>query len=327
MGFFGLMNGKCYCAPYYKAEAGDSSQCDSACPGDNTLMCGGASKSNVFAMHNCDSTQADLTAAETKATTLAGDMKSQAKTASDLSKDMQKAGASLQKSFGNVGDTAASGLMQKAKEFAGKIEAQVDKVQGLESELKELSKQAKAIKDFKDPAEVTEAESIMSNIDKTTAEGTLELSTLEEMIELASPKDDTEKAAEEYFPVMYFVDKKYEEVPTTCGGDLVNDPIINESPDGCASSCNANFQSCVGFSYFGPEKLCFLFSELDTAFYYTGCKGSFLQQSHRNKATAIPPVTCYAKVSKFEGTTLKPDPSGKCKQCLRKATKADRCYK
>jgi len=58
MGFFGLTNGRhCYCAPYYKAMASDSSQCDATCPGDSTLMCGGKSKSSIFTMHMCASTK------------------------------------------------------------------------------------------------------------------------------------------------------------------------------------------------------------------------------------------------------------------------------
>merc|ERR1719420_2058602 len=96
MGFFGLINGRnCYCAPYYRQMAGDSSQCDAQCPGDNTVMCGGKSKSSVFALHNCESTERDLKAIDKAA-----------KTAAKLSKDMQKGAASLQKAFGNVGDAA-----------------------------------------------------------------------------------------------------------------------------------------------------------------------------------------------------------------------------
>merc|ERR1719265_2053047 len=115
MGFFGLMNGRnCYCAPYYRQMAGDSSQCDASCPGDNTLMCGGKSKSSIFALHNCESTERDLKASDATATELAADMDKNAKTAAGLSKDMQKAAAALQKAFGAVGDSGATGLMQKA---------------------------------------------------------------------------------------------------------------------------------------------------------------------------------------------------------------------
>merc|ERR1719410_1786471 len=37
-------------------------------------------------------------------------------------------------------------------------------------------------------------------------------------------------------------------------------------------------------------------------------------------------VYCMAKFSVFEGINLKPDPSGKCKLCLKELSKADRCY-
>jgi len=325
MGFFGIMNGRgCYCAPYYRQMAGDSSQCDAPCPGDNSIMCGGKSKSSVFALHNCESTERDLKASDSKAAELAGTMDSNVKDAVKASKDMQKAAAALQKSFGGVGDSGATGLMQKAKQSAGKLVHSAEDVEELSKELKELSKKAKAIKNFKDSAEVTEAERIMENVDASVAKSSAANAKLESQIELANPSPDTKGAAEEYFPIMYFVDKKYESVPSTCSGDAVAEPIVGESPDGCASACNRNFQTCVGFSYFAPEKLCFLFSKFSTAFYYTGCgKAAFLQGGKAKPAD----VTCYAKLSRFEGTSLKPDGSGKCKECLRKATKADRCYK
>jgi hypothetical protein len=37
------------------------------------------------------------------------------------------------------------------------------------------------------------------------------------------------------------------------------------------------------------------------------------------------PFTCVVKFANFNGQTLKPDPSGKCKECLKEAKKADRC--
>jgi len=330
MGFFGLTNGRnCYCEPYYKQMAGDSSQCDAVCPGDNTMMCGGQAKSSVFALHNCESTQADLGESDGKATELAAEMDAKVKKATDLSKDMQKGAAALQKSFGGVGDAAAARLMQAAKESAGKLEHGAEDVDTLSTELKDLSKKAKGISNFKDAAEVTEAERIMENIDASVAKAAAATALLDKRIALASPTNDKEGSAKEYYPIMYFVDKKYSTMPSTCGGALVNHPIVGESADGCASACNDNFQTCVGFSYFAPEKLCFLFSKISTAFYYTGCKALIQQPAFLQQGTskANPDVTCYAKLSKFEGTSLKPDGSGKCKQCLRKATKANRCFK
>ena len=49
--FFGLNMGRdCYCTPYFKPVAGDSSNCDAVCEGDPTLMCGGDMKSSVFSI-------------------------------------------------------------------------------------------------------------------------------------------------------------------------------------------------------------------------------------------------------------------------------------
>jgi len=399
MGFFGLTNGRnCYCAPYYKQMAGDSSQCDAICPGDNTMMCGGKSKSSIFSLHNCDSTKGDLADADKSADTLAKTMDKNTAKAKSLSDDMQKNAAALQKSFGAVGDSGATGLMQAAKVAAGKLVEAAKGVDAISKELKGHSGDAKKITDFKDAKEVTEAERIMERVAATVAKGAAANAALEKLIALASPSPDDKNSANEYMNVMHFVDSKYETNPSTCSGDAVNDPITGESVDGCASACNANFQKCVGFQYFADEKLCFLFSNFNTATYYTGCK-SFLQKSsgasicasgegktcscdgdvffgrkfkkgkpgsgdlssldqiksegNYNKKLIFgsikcsvkelgpdpkldyykhcfcekkAKVACYAKLSKFEGTTLKPDGSGKCKECFKKATKADRCW-
>merc|ERR1719463_382393 len=122
MGFFGIVNGRgCYCTPYFTAMESDSSQCDAVCEGDNTLMCGGKSKSSVFAMHMCDSTADDLSARSGAAGSLAATMNGKVKDAKGYSKDMQSLGEALQTSFGAVGDSGATGLAQKAKVFAGEL--------------------------------------------------------------------------------------------------------------------------------------------------------------------------------------------------------------
>merc|ERR1719326_715329 len=122
MGFFGIVNGRgCYCTPYFSAMASDSSQCDAVCEGDNALICGGKSKSSVFAMHMCDSTEDDLGLATDKASDLKSSLDDKTKEAKGLAGDMQALGADLQKSFGAVGDSGASGLAQNAKVFAGTL--------------------------------------------------------------------------------------------------------------------------------------------------------------------------------------------------------------
>merc|ERR1719389_1422512 len=82
MGFFGIVNGRgCYCTPFFKPMESDSTQCDAVCEGDNTLMCGGKSKSSVFAMHMCASTGDDLSARSGAAGSLAADMNGKVKAA------------------------------------------------------------------------------------------------------------------------------------------------------------------------------------------------------------------------------------------------------
>merc|ERR1719326_1240211 len=80
MGFFGIVNGRgCYCTPYFTPMESDSSQCDANCDGDNTLMCGGKSKSSIFAMHMCDSTEDDLMARVESASELESDLSAMVK--------------------------------------------------------------------------------------------------------------------------------------------------------------------------------------------------------------------------------------------------------
>eukprot|EP00747_Dinoflagellata_sp_TGD_P159607 gnl/TRDRNA2_/TRDRNA2_177906_c4_seq1.p1 gnl/TRDRNA2_/TRDRNA2_177906_c4~~gnl/TRDRNA2_/TRDRNA2_177906_c4_seq1.p1 ORF type:complete len:132 (-),score=42.99 gnl/TRDRNA2_/TRDRNA2_177906_c4_seq1:71-466(-) len=130
---------------------------------------------------------------------------------------------------------------------------------------------------------------------------------------------------------MHFIDKKYVETPTTCFGDTVGTPIVGKSMDACAAACDSHMSDCVGFSYFGSEEeepLCFLLSKFKSAVYYKGCdeeekKEMFLQTKKTRKG---PEVKCVAKLIEFEGQTLKPDGSGKCKACLKKLVDADRCF-
>jgi len=141
---------------------------------------------------------------------------------------------------------------------------------------------------------------------------------------------------DQYYPAMYFVDKDYENVPATCSGPLAAKPIVSGSKDACASACDLNIHTCVGFQYFksNGKELCFLLSGFNTGSYYTGCGKSFLQEKSKSflladthDAKKAPyEAGCYAKLSKFVGTTLEPNPSGKCDQCFKELTKADRCF-
>ncbi len=103
--------------------------------------------------------------------------------------------------------------------------------------------------------------------------------------------------------------------------------------DACAGACDAHIHDCVGYQFFDLGKgvsTCTMLSNFKTGFYYTGCgdvKKSFLQTGADQKLQTAPfTAKCYAKLSKYEGTSLKPNPNGKCEQCFKELTKADRCY-
>lgn len=164
-----------------------------------------------------------------------------------------------------------------------------------------------------------------------------------ELCVTAEKKDQGDRGLQ-YYPIMYFVDKEFVNVPQTCNGDLIGSPIYFKNYHGCAAACDADNQNCVGFAYFptgdSEPNLCFLFSKFTSVQYYTGCdedavvtkkkSSSFLQmdsnstQPIREEPTG---AVCAAKLSKFVGTNLKPDPSGKNDFKLKELTKADRCYK
>merc|ERR1719217_945210 len=139
MGFFGIVNGRgCYCTPYFKPMESDSSQCDSVCEGDKTQMCGGVSKSSIFAMHMCDSTKDDLSTRSGTASSLKADIDAKVKAAEGLSKTLQGAGEMIQKAFGQVGDSSATGLAQAMKVSAGQLEHKAEDADAAEAVSDEL---------------------------------------------------------------------------------------------------------------------------------------------------------------------------------------------
>jgi hypothetical protein len=318
--FFGIVNGRnCYCAPYFKPMAGDSSDCDAVCEGEPAAMCGGKTKSSIFGMHMCASTESDLAEAASKAGDLSAELEEKAADGAKAAGAMQNAGDAGQKLFGSDGNPGASNLHQNAKVFAGKLEHASAAVADAHAALKEGQASSKKLKKFSDPSVLSEAEALMESFDKDGAKAEEVAETLDELLAAGTPQGDAGDAAAQYYNVMYFVDQKLKDAPSTCTGDAAAEPMVGASMDECAAHCDAQgVGSCVGFSRFntGEHSLCFFFKNFKTAVYYTGCKDDAKQE-----------VQCVAKLSEYEGTTLKPDKSGKCKQCLKEAKKADRCYK
>merc|ERR1719197_416849 len=165
----------------------------------------------------------------------------------------------------------------------------------------------------------------MEDMTEAIAEGKESAATLESMTNKASPLAAAKGAADQYYSIMYFVDRAYVDMPSTCSGEPVGKPIVGKSMDDCAAACDADVHSCAGFSYFGngKEPLCFLFSDFKSAVYYKGCdKSAMLLQNKKSKQT--PSVACLAKLTEFNGLSMKPDKSGKCKHCLKTLVDADR---
>jgi len=240
MGFFGIVNGRdCYCTPYYKPMESGSSNCDATCEGEATLFCGGKEKSTVFSMHMCADTAQDLSDAAGKAGAMKSDLSNDAGDVKKLSEGMQNSAAKLQASFGQVGDSATTNLLQSAKVFAGDLLHSAEDAEKIATKLGDLEADAKKIKAFTDPKDVTKAERIMEDIDATVAKGKKADEELADLRELANVSNPSAGAGKQYYPVMYFVDKEFDSVPSTCGGETMQKPMLAESADDCAHACDA----------------------------------------------------------------------------------------
>lgn len=368
MNFFGINNGReCYCATYYQAMADDSSLCDAPCDGNPGTMCGGKSKSSIFGMHACDNTASQLAATEGEMSELEGEMMGLQGDVSTASAGMQSAAVAWQKMFSLAGDMGASDLMQTAKEFAGEMEQAAGAASRLSKTMGDLSESVTGTKetDLTNSAAMIEADTLLQDMGEATTQGAAATEVLEQLLARASPNiTGAANASSNYYPLMYFVDKSFVSVPSTCTGTVAEKPMIG-TMDSCARACDADVHECVGFSYFPAAGdltdagLCFLMSKFRTVKYWAGCSnsteqaeaadgagGSFVQdegssfslfdveflqlaslQGHSVKTSlGRSAVKCVVKFAEVEGDTLKPDPSGKCSLCLAEATKADRCF-
>jgi len=325
MNFFGINNGnQCYCMTYYQPMADDNSMCDMPCDGNPGAMCGGKSKSSVFGMHACDNTASELGTTEGKMSELDSEMMSLEAMTSQAASDMQTMAADWQTLLGNAGDSGAADLMQAAKEFAGKLEQAASAAKKVDETVGSLKASAASLQDadLTSSAAMTDAEQVLQDMEEATTQGAAAMQELESLHAQASPNITGQlNASQQYYPIMYFVDKEYDSVPSTCTGTAAATPMVG-SFESCAAACNADIHDCVGFSYFPgtgdlvDTGLCFTMSKVQAVLYWTGCDD---EVSSGN-------VKCVVKFAKFEGDSLKPDPSGKCSVCLEEASAADRCF-
>jgi len=340
MMFFGLAHGRdCYCEPYYEMMAGDSSQCDAVCDGEPTAMCGGMKKSSIFAMHLCADTAQNLNSAMDKAGTLMTHMSGVLADAHRYTAGLDDSATTIQQSMGAAGDPEASNLMQWAKGAAGDLEKKAAALDKVVEELKADLAAAQGLTggNMDDPETAANAEKVTSKIEVETANGEAAAEEVEGALSGLTAGEEIDAASAtaslgQYKTMPYFVDKEFEDAPSTCGGTPISSPVVGLSKGGCAAACDGKVGECVGFSYFGNAEpsVCILLSKFTSTTYYTGCGDSFVQKAPSflqllsRKSSCS--VKCYVKFSRFEGVSLAPDPSGKCTMCLKTATKAERCF-
>jgi len=286
MHFFGITNGRdCYCTPYYRQIASDSSSCDAVCDGNPTTMCGGKTKSSIFEMHACNDAQGKLAAAGQEADVAKTKLGAVAGEVLEKAVQMQTTAANLQPELGKVGDSAATGHLQMAKVFAGKLGHTAQAGLKLMRDLEAMKE--KAMSGGFGPMTTFLAEKITADMTALVTKANAASEELAELQKQAVPPRGPD-SAELYYPVMYFVDKDYKDAPSTCGGKSLGQPIVS-GYSGCAGACEAAAGKCKGFSYM-EGGLCFLLSEVSSATYYTGCdkaeeppkSAAFLQKAQEN---------------------------------------------
>jgi len=308
MSSFGIAHGRdCYCAPYFKQIAGDDSMCDNVCEGNAAQMCGGSSKSSIFQMHECadgaDAFTAAYDAAEQAHIVLAQEITWLDQTADH----MQDLADNYQADFSHAGDVAAADLMQQAKIVAGKLNESLAVATKVAEEVSaKLDESQQVSPNSTDHSAVYAAEALRREyveLTKTAADNSAHLEELR--LEVAP---EVTKDSPLYYKIMYFVDKKFENAPTTCSGTLLDKPIVDRTHDECGRICDKRGQECKGFSYF-PDGLCFLMKKFKTVRYYTECEDD-PQALH-----AFTNTSCSVRFSEYQGTDISPT-SKTCKECL-----------
>jgi len=306
-------------------------------------------------MHECATTAADLTDAQTKMTEAAGELSALEAKVGGAAKRMQETADLYQAMMGKAGDPVAADLFQTAKVYAGELEKAAAEAKKETTAMDELKATGTGLqgKDFSKSEDARSAEAAIEDMEKATTAAVASAEGLEELAEKSVPVlDGAVNASKLYYPAMYFVDKEFKDVPSTCGGTAAEKPLIG-TMDTCARACDNDIHECVGFSFFpmkagrsrqvqgqggrggmihtflqlaedsaqaAGEGVCFLFSKMKSVTYYTKC-----EKGAKGGQVDVSKVQCVVKFAEFEGVTLKPDPSGKCEICLKEAKKADRC--
>jgi hypothetical protein len=289
MGYFGISNGRdCYCTSFFKEMASDSSDCDSVCEGDTSLMCGGKTKNTIWSMHWCDTLEEDLEKGHDDGEGAHHELEHLCNNIKDTADAVSTAAQDMQDHFGQLGDPAASSLLQGANVFAGKWVHKAEDCLELVDELGKSLTELEGVEggDFTDYDIRKKAEDALAAVtDHTSKAVDLTASTITGWAQ-AQPQavgaagKFLPAVLAQYYSIMYFIDKDHADdskTPVTCDGDLIGEPVLGARPEDCAAACDEFVGKCVGFSVLAAENdgetgyICYLFSSFTSAQYYTGC--------------------------------------------------------
>lgn len=312
MNFFGLINGRnCYCGPHFQPSGeGDSGSCDKPCDGDNTVTCGGQSKSDIYAMHECGDSAKKLEAS-------LKDLEKLGKIVEDFTDGAGKcakgadAGSAILKEWGvEVGDPHAGNHAQNGRETSAFYKQMKRDGEKFMKQAKEVTEAGTAALGGPDSVEGAKAiDDSFAAADRIQGAIYDYGKDLDE--DLCKINEDKNKPAalDKYRAAMQLQSKDRTDSRDnnqTCGGELLG-KVHGGSELGCAQECdNTVFPSpCVGFQFYNDDKgkngACYLFKKVESVTYYS-----------EEKCAGENQIKCMLKISQNTGLALKVQELKKC---------------
>jgi len=269
--FFGLANGRdCYCTPYYTKAPGDG-VCDLPCEGDSAKTCGGKTMMNVYEMHMCADTAAEMGKALAAANAVYVETQRQSDYGLWAAHQMERTANKLMYVSNEGGDMTTHDYGQQIKVYAGKVLHAAEDAYACNQKLMDviLTGHGMTGNDFGIPEHIYAAEQNQRDAAAQAAECKEVAKAAHKFNEAVFPKlhaEDLETGGSRLFePIMRSVDRwdKAETADistsagkqTTCGGALAAEPIIGLSVTECAEACNINAPAsaddfCVAFNHY-----------------------------------------------------------------------------
>jgi len=310
MGFFGLLHGRdCYCTPYYRSEAGgENEDCDLPCPGDQSQMCGGKHKSDIYSMHFCNNIDADLTKAKDRAQEVVDDIKQAIESGGNYERCkgfLQDYGHWVQQFAGVIGASAQSDHMQSAKVRSGQLERLFEQSEKLVEEhdvIVNSASQGSAIE--KQQAQELQVIDLQKFQNKASEFYDSSSQVFAEVCD--SAEKEGYEIKNEYRDVSYFGAKKqnieYPDTATTCEGETIGNPRY-QTAEGCALACQSTMfpTKCEGFGIYAATEtsesgMCILFSKVTGGDIWDCEGGAFLQKKKEESM-----VRCFYRLSDATG--------------------------